>query len=288
MTGVRARVDAATGTDARIESATAAGTTAAADSAAIATARTATAVGNPPGAAADGAAAATTTRRNTLIFCDVDETLITRKTPWDFLAFHLGERHGAAGVRWVERVRERVGGGMGREEANVAYFRCWAGEPVEDVRASGVRWYERAAGRAGFFHAGTRAELDAHRAAGATLVLVSGSCPAVLYPIAAAVGAAQVLCAQQAVRAGVFTGELLGGPMIGEGKREAVRAVLRAHPEVCARDCFGYGDHASDLPMLEEIGHPVVVGESHNAGGELARLLPGARVLTAWPRQGVT
>lgn len=279
MTGVRARVDAATGTADRTESATAAGNTAA-DSAAIATARTATAAGNPPGAGADGAAAAATTRRNILIFCDVDETLITRKSPWDFLAFHFGERYGADGVRWA--------GGMRREEANVAYFRCFAGEPVEEVRASGVRWYERAAGRAGFFHAGTRAELDAHRAAGATLVLVSGSCPAVLYPIAAAVGAAQVLCSQQAVRAGVFTGELLGGPMIGEGKREAVRAVLRAHPEVCARDCFGYGDHASDLPMLEEVGHPVVVGESHSAGGELARLLPGARVLTAWPREGVT
>lgn len=224
-----------------------------------------------------------------LVFCDVDETLIDCKSPWDLLAFHLAERYGPAGVRRARLVREgveaRVRGGAGREEANRAYFRCWAGEPVGAVRESGVRWYGRAAARAGFFHAGTRAALAAHLADGAALVLVSGSCPAALAPIAAAVGAAQVLCARPAVRDGLFTGELLGGPMIGAGKREAVRAVLRAHPEAAARDCFAYGDHISDLPMLAEVGHPVVVG---GADAELAHRLPLAAVMTTGQTRGVT
>jgi phosphoserine phosphatase len=93
-----------------------------------------------------------------------------------------------------------------------------------------------------------------------------------------------VLCARPEVRDGVLTGGLLGGPMIGEGKRAAVRAVLRAHPEAAARDCYAYGDHISDLPMLAEVGHPVVVG----ADPELARRLPLAQVMTTGQSRGVT
>jgi HAD superfamily hydrolase (TIGR01490 family) len=218
----------------------------------------------------------------------VDETLIDCKSPWDFLAFHLAERYGPAGAVRARRVRgeveARLRGGAGREEANRAYFRCWAGEPAGAVRESGERWYGRAAARPGFYHAPTRAALAAHLAGGAALVLVSGSCPAVLAPIAAAVGAARVLCARPEVRDGVLTGGLLGGPMIGEGKRAAVRAVLHAHPEAAARDCYAYGDHISDLPMLAEVGHPVVVG----ADPELARRLPLAQVMTTGQSRGVT
>ena len=47
--------------------------------------------------------------------------------------------------------------------------------------------------------------------------------------------------------------------MVGEAKREAL-AELVARLAVPARDCFAYGDHTSDLPMLESVGTPVVVG----------------------------
>ncbi|MFD8216149.1 haloacid dehalogenase-like hydrolase, partial [Streptomyces sp. NPDC059697] len=82
--------------------------------------------------------------------------------------------------------------------------------------------------------------------------------------------AAEVVCARPAAHCGRFTGELLGPPMIGTAKREAVRAVLDRYPQVAVADCYGYGDHVTDLPMLTEVGHPVVVGGSP----ELLRLLP--------------
>jgi phosphoserine phosphatase len=62
------------------------------------------------------------------------------------------------------------------------------------------------------------------------------------------------------VRDGRYTGEVVR-PMIGEGKREAVLALLRDHPGgVDPRECYAYGDHPSDLPMLECVGNPRVVG----------------------------
>jgi HAD superfamily hydrolase (TIGR01490 family) len=207
------------------------------------------------------------------VFSDVDETLIGCRSPWEFLLFYYGERYGPPGARWARAVRDELGarvrGGMPRGEANRAYFRCWAGEPVGAVRDSGERWYARAAARPGFFHARTREELAAHQARGAELVLVSGSSPAVLAPVARAVGAAQVLCARPAVRDGVFTGDLLGGPMIGPAKRAAVREALRTRPHTHPQDCFAYGDHISDLPMLTEVGHPVLVITSTNASPDL-------------------
>lgn len=81
-----------------------------------------------------------------------------------------------------------------------------------------------------------------------------------------------MLAAEPAIESGVLTGELVGPPMIGEGKRRAVRALLARRPAIDPGDCHAYGDHVSDLPMLQEVGHPTVVGGSP----ELLALLPGA------------
>ncbi|MFD0503562.1 HAD family hydrolase [Streptomyces chiangmaiensis] len=163
--------------------------------------------------------------------------------------------------------------GERRESLNRTYFRSWRGEAEREVTAWGRRWFaERSQEPGGFFLPGTLAALRGHVADGAMLVLVSASFPALLAPIAEAVGASEVACTRPVVRGGRFTGELLGPPMAGTAKWNAVRTVLARHPEVAAADCYGYGDHVSDLPMLAEVGHPVVVGRSP----ELTRLLPGA------------
>jgi phosphoserine phosphatase len=46
--------------------------------------------------------------------------------------------------------------------------------------------------------------------------------------------------------------------MIGQGKAEAVRDFLATHG-ARAEECFAYGDHITDLSMLEAVGHPVAV-----------------------------
>ena len=204
-----------------------------------------------------------------LVFSDLDETLIDCKSMFDFLDFYLGGRHGPQGAERARGLREelaaRTAAGMPREEANRRYYRVWAGEPADLVAESGRRWFAERSGSAGFYIAATRAALLRHRAAADLVVLVSGSFPAVVEPVAADVGAAQVLCSRPEVRGGVFTGELVGAPVIGEEKRRAVRAVLDAHPQIDPADCYGYGDHVSDLPMLAEVGHPVLVGAAAQA-----------------------
>jgi HAD superfamily hydrolase (TIGR01490 family) len=213
------------------------------------------------------------------VFCDVDETLVDSKTLFDFLEYYLAAEYGEEGARRAERTRReliaKAAQGTPREQANREYYRVWQGQPAAVVKRAAGRWWAERSVHPEFFITPTWAELECHRAAGALIVLVSGSFPAILESIAAAAGATRLLCTRPEISGGWYTGEILGAPMIGEAKRKAVRAVLRDYPYMDPADCFAYGDHISDLPMLTEVGHPVVVG----GDPRLRTALPHARML---------
>jgi HAD superfamily hydrolase (TIGR01490 family) len=201
------------------------------------------------------------------VFCDVDETLISCKSLLDFAAFMRRPPAATASLAAPET--------PSRDAANERYYAALAGRSARQLAVEALAWYTWRSRDPRFFIASTRAELARHRAAGAHLVLVSGSMPALLAPIADAVGAHHVLCSCPEVQAGRLTGRLRGKPVIGEGKREAVRRLLAQYPDARPEDCVGYGDHVSDAPMLEEVGRPVIVGGDPG----LVRLVPHARVL---------
>lgn len=206
-------------------------------------------------------------RRQVIVFCDVDETLINCKSLLDFAAFMRRPLDAAAARASLET--------PARDAANVRYYASLAGESARQIAVEALAWYTWRSRDPRFFIDSTRAELTRHRAAGAHIVLVSGSMPALLRPIADAVGAHHVLCSCPEVQAGKLTGRLVGPPVIGEGKREAVRRLLAQYPDTRPEDCVGYGDHVSDAPMLEEVGRPVIVGGDPG----LIRRVPHARVL---------
>lgn len=66
---------------------------------------------------------------------------------------------------------------------------------------------------------------------------------------------------------GLFTGELGGAFMYGEGKVEAMRRFAADH-DIDLAASYAYSDSASDLPMLRAVGNPVVV----NPDEPLARI----------------
>ena len=213
-----------------------------------------------------------------LVFSDVDETLITVKSMFDFLHYQLVCRHGVAGAEEYERimavVRRLAGDGTPRADINRFYYRHYADEPVDTIGRLAGDWFaERTSGR-GFYIEPTREALTAHRAGGATVVLVSGSFPPLLEPLARAVGADTVLCTRPLVADGRYTGEV-ATPVIGTGKSAAVLGALKSRPDVDPRDCWAYGDHVSDLPMLELVGHPVTVGEDEELRQRLADRVRG-------------
>ncbi|MFI1863988.1 HAD family hydrolase [Streptomyces jumonjinensis] len=213
--------------------------------------------------------------RSYMVFSDVDETLITVKSMFDFLHYQLVRRHGTAGEEEYERIiaviRRRAADAVPRADINRFYYTHYAGESVAEITGLAEEWFaERTSSTRGFYIDSTRRALRDHRAAGASLVLVSGSFPPLLEPLAREVGADAILCTRPLIADGRYTGEV-GTPVIGEGKRSAVLGQLASRPDVDPRDCYAYGDHISDLPMLELVGRPVVVGDDDELRECLAR-----------------
>jgi HAD superfamily hydrolase (TIGR01490 family) len=215
-------------------------------------------------------------------FFDVDETLIAVKSMFRFLRFHWRDT-GRPDADYDRAYAELVARAASttREHANREYYRLYTGEEVERLAHSGRRWFDTELAGGGFFVEEVVAELHRHRRLGDRTVLVSGSFPAPLQPIARHLGADAVLCSQPVIADGRCTGEITA-PMIGAAKARAVRdyaASVGAAPV----DCWAYGDHASDLDMLNAVGHPVVVGDDPVLSVEAARrdwsrIAPAARV----------
>jgi len=213
-------------------------------------------------------------------FFDVDDTLVTVKTMLSFLQFHLKATgcpeqsyyDAAAGLEQLTRQ------GIPRDEVNRAYYRLFAGVLAVELEDCGALWFREQLRAESFFHQPVVAALAEHRAAGQATVLVSGSFFPALNPIAAYVEAEAVLGTEQVIKDGRLTGEVVR-PMIGAAKGEAV-VIWADGAGIDLSDCFAYGDHATDLDLLCEVGHPVAVGDDpvllahiHRVGGHR---LPGS------------
>ncbi len=194
-------------------------------------------------------------------FFDVDETLITVKSMFEFLR-HWRAEHGDDGSGYraeFEAIGALARAGAPREDVNREYFRLYRGAPATELAASGRRWFESfAAGGDGFYLDAVRA-LHHHRERGDLVVLVSGSFGAVLTPIAEAVRADLVFATEPIIGAGgLLTGEVVRS-VIGRAKADVVDAVVRDYG-IDQDRTYGYGDHASDLPMLTRVAHRRIRG----------------------------
>jgi HAD superfamily hydrolase (TIGR01490 family) len=102
------------------------------------------------------------------------------------------------------------------------------------------------------------AELIAdHRLCGRDVVVVSASGEEIVGPIARALGATHAMATRMVVEDGKYTGEI-AFYCYGEGKAAAIRE-LAALEGYSLEHCYAYSDSVTDLPMLEEVGHPCAV-----------------------------
>ncbi|MEC3977533.1 HAD family hydrolase [Amycolatopsis sp. H20-H5] len=193
-------------------------------------------------------------------FFDVDETVIKAKSMFDFLRFWLDTRgdDGTAYERAMSDIKTMAADDVPRSEINRSYYRLYTGSSYDELLTAGRAWYAAyRTGSAAFVKATVRA-VEVHRAAGDSVGLVSGSFPACLRPLAEDLGADVVLCTEPVVGdGGLLTGEVVT-PMIGAAKASAVAATISGWG-FSAAECFGYGDHATDLDMLSVVGNPRAV-----------------------------
>ncbi|WP_337014059.1 HAD family hydrolase [Pantoea sp. AS142] len=195
-------------------------------------------------------------------FFDVDETLITIKSMFDFYDFWCRENNDHEKLdRYMTHFRAEVNKGTSREQLNEEYYRQFAGIRYKKLEEAGEKWFSTKL-YSSFFIDSAVAFLKKHQADNTPAVFVSGSMRPVLAPIAKYLGVKDILCAPLEITdEGILTGEIGIPQTIGSGKMEALIQFC-SQMRISPNDCYAYGDDLSDIPMLESVGYPVCVGKS--------------------------
>lgn len=214
------------------------------------------------------------------VFFDVDGTL-TRTTlldpliwyqrarlpRWRFNLWALGLIAQVPLYLWLDR--------RSRSRFNVLFYRRYQGLNADELRA----WHRRTFAdnlQRRVFPAAVECLRD-HERQGRRVVLVTGALDLVVRPLAEFVQADDLIAMNLVEQGGLLTGEPKGPPIAERQKAALVRAYAVQHGLDLGQS-FAYGNDPGDVPMLECVGHPVVV----NPGGPLKTLASqrGWRVVT--------
>ncbi len=205
----------------------------------------------------------------TAAFFDLDKTIISRSSTLAFVpsfyrhglisrvqaargAFaQLIFRAGGADHQQMERIKEQV----------AKLCRGWSAERVTEIVTAHLTDTILP-----IVYAEARRLVDAHRAAGRDVFIVSTAGQEMVGPIGVMLGVSGIIATRMRLADGRYTGEL-EFYAYGEAKASRMRE-LAAERGYDLADCFAYSDSATDLPMLEAVGHPHAV----NPDRELRRV----------------
>jgi len=146
-----------------------------------------------------------------------------------------------------------------------------AGHRVDDVVGLGTEFIPQVAESV---TAEARTLLEEQAAAGRDRYVVSATSQEIVSMLADQIGIEGGLGTRSQIVAGRYTGELDGPFCYGTGKVAAIEA-LAAERGYDLAASYAFSDSPSDIPMLERVGHPVVV----NPDAELRRVA----VARGWP-----
>ncbi|MFF8284137.1 HAD family hydrolase [Streptomyces albus] len=196
----------------------------------------------------------------TAAFFDLDKTVIAKSSTLTFgKSFYQGgliNRRAVLRTAYAQFVYLLGGADHDQMERMREYLsglaRGWDVEQVREIVAETIHdlidpiIYDEAASL-----------IEKHHLAGRDVVIVSTSGAEVVEPIGRMIGADRVVATRMVVEDGRFTGEI-EYYAYGPTKAEAIRQLAESEGYDLAR-CYAYSDSATDLPMLEAVGHPHAV-----------------------------
>ena len=122
------------------------------------------------------------------------------------------------------------------------------------------------------------ARVNAHKSKGHVLVLISGSVRYLLEPVAADLGFDHLLCTDLEVEPdGRLTGKA-AGPVCVDQNKKMLMLKLAQKIGLDLKKSYAYGNHPSDLPLLESVGFPHAVAPN--------RILEKIARQRSWPILG--
>lgn len=208
-------------------------------------------------------------------FFDVDNTMMRGASIY-YLArglaarkyFSTGDllRFGLKQARFRVTASEHAGHVSATQATALAFVAGWRVEDME--RLCEEIFDELMAER---IWSGTRALAQLHVDGGQRVWLVTAAPVELGAIIAARLNLTGALGTVAEIHDGVYTGRLVGGLLHGPAKADAIRALAAAEGLNLDR-CSAYSDSINDLPMLSQVGNPVVVNPDRSLRREAKRL----------------
>jgi HAD superfamily hydrolase (TIGR01490 family) len=202
----------------------------------------------------------TTSGHRAAAFFDLDKTIIARSSSLAFgKPFYKGgliNRSAVMRSAYAQFVYMVGGADHDQMERMRAYLQeLCAGWPVDQVRQIVAETVHDLIDPT--IYAEAVDLIAAHHAAGRDVVIVSTSGTEVVEPIGTMLGADHVIATRMVVEDGRYSGEI-AFYAYGPYKAEAIHELAEQHGYDLAA-CYAYSDSATDLPMLEAVGHPFAV-----------------------------
>ncbi len=193
-------------------------------------------------------------------FFDVDNTLMQGASLFHF-ARGMARRkfftsRDLARFAWQQVVFRVVGSERDMTDTRESALAFIAGREVWQVVSLSEEIYDEL--MAHKIWSGTRALAEQHRAAGQQVWLVTATPVELAEIIARRLGLSGALGTVSESRDGRYTGRLVGEPLHGPAKAEAVRALAVREGFDLSR-CSAYSDSVNDLPLLSLVGHPMAI-----------------------------
>ncbi|WP_186647843.1 HAD family hydrolase [Fluviispira vulneris] len=199
-------------------------------------------------------------------FFDVDETIIKEKSMFSFLRFYTIKMTLKFNIIVLLKYLYYIGlikylktKKFSRNNINEIYYRFYRGVDINELNYYAHEWFDEVKEKSNFFNEKIISEINFHKSNGAKVIFVSGSFKSCLKPIADYIGIDDILCTKMEIINDKCTGKLLNMPVIGQGKSNIIKYHLLKNNFSNYSLCFAYGDHISDLPMLNFVGNPRVV-----------------------------
>jgi HAD superfamily hydrolase (TIGR01490 family) len=195
-------------------------------------------------------------------FFDVDNTIM-RGASIFHLAVGLARRNYFSGREvWgfgVKQLRFVLSGSENLEDmasATSAALSFVEGRRVDELLALGEEIFDDS--MVDKLIPGSLALAQGHLDAGEEVWLVTATPVEVARLLARRLGLTGALGTVSEIEDGAYTGRLIGPPLHGLAKAEAVRA-LAEREGLDLSQCWAYSDSANDIPMLTAVGNPVAV-----------------------------
>jgi HAD superfamily hydrolase (TIGR01490 family) len=202
----------------------------------------------------------TTAPTNSAAFFDLDKTVIAKASLMAFSRKFYQEgllsRTTLARGLWAQLLFLRFGANAeALERIRRRVLRATAGWEQDRVRRIVTEAVDQVIGPITYKEA---VELiDEHRAAGRRVYIVSAAPAEIVEPLARYLGVEGAIASQAATTAGRYTGQMLSYAF-GPQKAETIHQIA-ARESLDLAASWAYSDSATDLPMLEAVGHPVAV-----------------------------